>query len=399
MASDTAAARVLCALRARDRLAEAMVSAGGSLEGEALSRIIALDERLKSCAVVLEGAVGSEVLAGWRETLRPPPEAWWWSLDERAAVSVWERGLGWQLGGGFLVLVSICLSADISQRFLRGGPDFESVFTTLSQALLALLVGSTFTGVENTWLDRVFSRRAVRLGRRPLWKLGLALAVFGLVLALKLSLPAIAGRYDRRGAELFEQERNYPAALQQFQRALALHPSFAEAHFHLAVAFEELHDDEQAIDAYEAAIREYTSEGASDKLPLLYNNLARLHLRRQAYGEALQLLEEAFQKHQQGVGDADFAYAIHKNRGWARLGLELYHHARVDLMRALELQPDATGAHCLLAQVYAKQENKDEAFSHWEACLVNHDPKGEPVEAVWIDTARERVAVELKGQP
>jgi tetratricopeptide (TPR) repeat protein len=397
---DTAPARVMRTLLARDRLAEAMSIPGASLPGDALVRIIALDERLKASAGELDSAVGSEVLTGWRETLRPPRDAWWWSLDERAAAHHMEGGLGARLLGGILVAVAVSFATDISQRFLSGGPDFLGVFSTLSQAVLALLAASAFTGFENKWVDRLLSRWAVRSTHLTLWKLGGALAFLALVLAFRLSLPAIAERYDQWGTERFEQQRDYPGALQYFRRAIALKPSFAQAHFHLAVVSEELHDDEQASREYEAAIRDYSSDGLLDRLPQLYNNLARLYVRKGDHEGALQLLEEAFQKHQQGVGDASFAYAIHKNRGWARLGLGLNHHATLDLKRALKLQPDATAAHCLLAQVYEKQDQQPEALGHWESCLANYDPKGEPVEAVWIDTARERVAVGLKkGQP
>lgn len=411
--SDTAPERVMRALRARDRVAAAMSSAGTSLPGETLKRLVTLDERLKSSAVGLADAVGNEVLAGWRETLRPSSDAWWWSLDERAMARLAQNGLGWQLLGGLLVTMSITLSVDISQRFLSGGLDLFGIFSALFQAVLALLAGSTFTGFEHKWLERFFSRRAARPDHQALWRLGLALAIFGVILSLKLSLPAIARLYEQRGqaladlpsvqdpkqAEQRDEKRNYRAAIEHFQRAIALEPSFVQAHFHLAVTYEEAHEYDKAISAYEQALREYESAGLSDKLPQLYNNLARLHVRGGNHERALQLLEEAFEKHKQGLGDTYFAYAIHKNRGWARLKLELYHHATLDLSKALALHPDATGAHCLLALVHENQEQKEQALGHWQSCLANHHPRGEPVEAEWIEKARERTVVKLKGQP
>jgi tetratricopeptide (TPR) repeat protein len=397
---DTAAARVLRALLARDRLAEAMSSAGASLPAESLTRLVALDERLKSSAGVLEGAVGSEVLAGWRETRRPPADAWWWLLDERVAAHLQEGGFGARLLGGLLVAVAVSLATDISQRFLSGGPDLLGVVSILSQATLALLAASAFTGFENAWVDGLLARLAVRPAQRSRWKLQVALAFFGLVLLFRLSLPLLAGLYDWWGQERFEQRHDYPGALDHFRRAIALDPSFAQAHFHLAEVSEELHDDEQALREYEVALREYASDGRSDALPTLYNNLARLHLRKGNHGAALELLEEAFQKHEQGVGDAGFAYAIHKNRGQARLGLGLYLHATDDLKRALELRPRASAAHCLLAQVYEKQEKRPEALAHWEPCLSHSKLQEEPVDAVWLDTARERMREgPKKGQP
>lgn len=395
---ESAPARVMRALLARSHLAESMSTAGASLGGATLTHVLELDERLKSSAAVLEELVGKAVLASWRETVRPPADAWWWSLDERAAAQRREHGVLWLLFGGMLVTVSLSLSAEISQRFLSGGPDFLGVFSTLLQALFTLAAGGTFTEHGSKWLERVLSRRAIRHGHRPVWRLGLGLALLGAVVALRLSLPAIAGLYDGWGQEFFDQRQDYPGAREHFQRAVALDPSSAQAHYHLAVTSEELLDPKQAIREYELA------RMLGSTWPQVYNNLARLYLRGGQYEKALRLLEQA--ERQQGGRDAHFAYALPKNRGWARLGLGLYLQARIDLERALSVQPEAIAAHCLLAQVLEKQDQKEEALGHWESCAVNYDrqrrqptpgpsisdpPPLEAVEAVWIETARERV--------
>lgn len=394
--SDTAPARVMRVLRARSRLEEVMSSAGAALDDETLTRIIALDERLRSSATRLDALIGRSVLAGWRETVHPPEEAWWWSLDARAAASEHQRGFGWLLLAGLVLTSALSLSAEIAQRFLSGEPDFVGVFSSLSQLLLALLSAGALTQRGGEWLDRHLAHPALRPGRGPLWKLGLAVAVLGVVLALKLSLPAIAGLYNQRGVELHEQGE-YHRAIQRFQRAIALDPSSAQAHYNLAVAYEFILDNEAAIAEYELARQQ-------GHFPQLYNNLARLYILHKKEPElALRLLNQAAELGMKDPEDPSYPYALQKNRGWALLGLGLYRQAGAELDEALKLKEYPSAAHCLLAQVREAQESearkaeatkkaeeaKKAAFDHWQQCVANHTPD-EPVEAVWLETAGDR---------
>lgn len=401
---ESAPARVMRALMARSHLAEAMSVSGASLGGDTMARVLALDERLKSSAAVIDDVVGRPVLASWRETVRPPEDAWWWSLDKRAAEHHQEHGFLWLMFGGMLLTVSVSLSVEICQRFLSGGPDFLGVFSTLIQALSTLVAGGAFTEYGSKRLERLLSRRAIHHGHRPMWRLGLGLALFGAIVVLRLSLPAIARVYDDWGRERFNQRQDYPGALRHFRRAVSLDPSLAEAHYNLAVTAEQLLDYEQAIREYELA------RMLGSTRPQAYNNLARLYLRGGKYEEALRLLEQAV--NQRGPRDANFAYAHPKNRGWALLGLELYRQARIELERALMVKPEGVAAYCLLAQVLEKQNQLEEAFGHWASCADNYDrqhhqaraslsspdqPSLEAVEAVevveaaWIEKARARV--------
>lgn len=407
---ESAPARVMRALLARSHLAEAMSAAGASLGRDTLERVLALDERLKSSATVLDDVVGKAVLASWRETVRPPEDAWWWSLDTRAAEHHQEHAVLWLLFGGMLVTVSVSLSTEICQRFLSGGPDFLGIFSTLTQALLTLIAGSAFTEYGSKRLERILSRRAIRHGHRPMWRLGLGLALFGAILALRLSLPAIARVYDDWGRERFNQRQDYPGALRHFRRAVSLDPSFEQAHYHLAVTSEQMLDHEQAIREYELA------RMLGSTRPQVSNNLARLYLRGEKYEDALRLLEQADQ--QKGSRDANFAYAHPKNRGWALLGLKLHQQARVELEKALMNKPKAVAAHCLLAQVLELRNQLEEALGHWGSCADNYDQQHsqslsspdqpsleavedieavEVVEAAWIETARARVNQAAEG--
>jgi hypothetical protein len=74
--TDTSAAQVMSTLLARDRLARALAQSQPTA-GD-LSRVAALDQRLRDSAGQIESIAGRDTLAAWRDALQPPTAAWWW---------------------------------------------------------------------------------------------------------------------------------------------------------------------------------------------------------------------------------------------------------------------------------------------------------------------------------
>lgn len=67
--------------------------------------------------------------------------------------------LAWDLVAGAYITLSLSVGTEISLRFLGGGTDWIGAFSTMAQALLAVLAGSTFTDTGRAWLDRRLERR------------------------------------------------------------------------------------------------------------------------------------------------------------------------------------------------------------------------------------------------
>jgi len=368
-------------LLARDDVARTL-AANPAPTAETLTALAGLDGRLRATAPQIDRAVGSRTLASWRQTVSPRPGAWWWSLDQIARDAEPRPSALWAILAGLFLTIAISLTADISRRFLTGGPDFVGVFSTISQAALALLAGTAFIQIGHGWIEQTLSGAGVDRSKHHLWKAGLALVVMMLILALRLSLPGIARLYNDRGVRM-QASGKTTSAIESYQRAVNLSSDSAQAHYNLATAYEDILDFDAALTEYQTAIR------ADPALYAAQVNLARLYnLRKLDYASALRLLNTALALKPTAV---DTQYSLYKNRGWAHFGLKLYGLAEEDLRKALALRPDGAAAHCLLAQVLEAKSQSEAALTSWDRCLA-FDASGEGVEANWHAMAQERLA-------
>jgi len=368
-------------LLARDDVARALTSAPAPT-AEALTTLAELDGRLRADAPQIDRAVGSRTLVNWRQTVSPTPGAWWWSLDQVARDAEPRPSALWVILAGLFLTIAISLTADISRRFLTGGPDFVGVFSTISQAALALLAGTAFIQIGHGWIEQTLSGVGIDRSKHHLWKAGLALVVMMLILALRLSLPGIARLYNDRGVQM-QASGKTTSAIESYQRAINLNADSAQAHYNLATAYEDILDFDAALTEYQTAIR------ADPALYAAQVNLARLYnLRKLDYASALRLLNTALVLKPAAV---DTQYSLYKNRGWAHFGLKLYGLAGEDLGKALALRPDGAAAHCLLARVQEAKGQSEVALASWDHCLA-FDAAGEGVEADWHAMAQERLA-------
>ena len=374
-----AAAGTLRVLLARDAVAQATA---GTTTSEALTELAALDGQLQAAAPIIAAAVGGDTLARWRASAGPPSYAWWWALDEIAAANAPKPWLGWALLAGLFITLSVSFIAEISARFLAGQPDFFGVFSTLTQALLALLAGGALTRSGSRWIDGLLAARGIARPAHAYWKTALALLVLVVVLALRLSLPAFARTYSDRGVRQQAAGR-VTSAIYSYQRAISLAPDYALAHYNLGSAYEDILQYDKALVEYQTAIQN------DPQIYFAYNNLARLYmLQKRDYVSALRLLErgEDLQPTEPAV-----KYSLLKNRAWAYLALKLPGLAEADLRQALALRPEGAAAHCLLAQVLETRGKPADALPFWENCVAYYGPQ-ENVEPDWYATARERVS-------
>ena len=222
--------------------------------GEALTTLAELDGRLRAAAPQIERAVGSKTLASWRQTISPTPGAWWWSLDQVARDAEPRPSALWAILAGLFLTIAISLTADISRRFLTGGPDFVGVFSTISQAALALLAGTAVIQIGHGWIEQTLSGVGIDRSKHHLWKAGLALVVMMLILALRFSLPGIARLYNDRGVQM-QASGKTTSAIESYRRAINLNSDSPQAHYNLATAYEDILDFDAAMTEYQVAIQ------------------------------------------------------------------------------------------------------------------------------------------------
>jgi tetratricopeptide (TPR) repeat protein len=211
------------------------------------------------------------------------------------------------------------------------------------------------------------------------------LAITALVLALALvrSLPSVARAFNNRGFQL-QQRGQIKAAIEEYQRAIRLNPGYAEAHYNLADAYEEIPNYDKALEEYQRAI------DADLTFYPAYNNLSRLYiLRRRDYGAALRLLDRAINLKPQ---EPSVQYSLHKNYGWANFELHHLEQAERDLRLAIGMNSERGAAHCVLAKVLDAQERAAVALTEWESCAAYSGQ--EEMEPEWRNEAQERLRKE-----
>jgi tetratricopeptide (TPR) repeat protein len=179
----------------------------------------------------------------------------------------------------------------------------------------------------------------------------------------------------------FQQLGQLQTAMHDYERALSLNPGYAEAHYNLADAYEEIPD-------YDRALREYKKAIDTDvTFYPAYNNLARLYILRLGdYGAALRLIDRAMSLKPK---EPSVQYSLYKNYGWATFELHQLRQAEQNLKSAVALDPGQGAAHCLLAKVLDAQARSTDAVPEWESCAA--DSTQAEVESEWRNEAQERL--------
>lgn len=290
-----------------------------------------------------------------------------------------------------LLFASLAFSQflDVLRRFLSNENGWPAIAASIAQLVLVLFatIAAVFTVLSLMRPASAAVRKISYLGRAgkggKTWK---ALVVTFIALALTsglwLSLPAMARYYNQRGVSFqFSEPPDLTRAREAYQQAVRLNPSYAPAHYNLALVQEDLHPD-QAIDDYLLAIK-YDSH-----IYPAYNNLARLYLLRghdHDDEKALNILSQAVELSPQ---DENVQYSLNKNLGWANYLLKHYALAEIYLLRAISLRDgQGAAAHCLMAYVLKEQGKAgmdDECFY----CVILA-PGEKDVEAKWVSDAQD----------
>jgi len=211
----------------------------------------------------------------------------------------------------------------------------------------------------------------------------LILAVLGLIAvatALVTGRAPLARYYNNRGVQL-QQNGHLKEAIESYQRAVSLNSNYAEAHYNLGDAYEDLPAFDKAAQEYQLAIE------ADPAFYEPYNNLARLYIkRRKDYAAALELLDRAwsFTPKEHSV-----QYTLYKNYAWASFELHQFGQAKQNLNSAIALDDARGAAHCLLAKLLDAQGATDLSTTQWELCEAYSDQT--EVEAEWRNEAQEHL--------
>ncbi len=146
--------------------------------------------------------------------------------------------------------------------------------------------------------------------------------------------------------------QKFPAAVESFEKALALAPRSVKIEDNLALVYEDLNREEDAVAAYRTALDWQRGSEHPSEQPML--NLAIILIRKGGLEEAERLLLQA-------VAIAPKDAKIREQLGHLYLQREQYIKAQPEFEQAVILEPDNASFHFLLGRVYQREGMKDKA--------------------------------------
>lgn len=384
---------VLDLLIARDHVAH-IVEEVPMLATTDVIQLATLDCEVKKAAAQITSLVGQHSFMNWREAIQPREEAWWWSLDQRAAneksLQPWVSITAWITIG-----LSITYIVEIARRFIGLGTD---AISTVLQGGLGLLVTGTVIQAVRQWIEGTPVPNGKRTSsKEPTVRLTLAAGLIVVAVSLCSSVRPIATYYNASGLNK-EAQHQVSAAIHDYLRAIRLDPGFAEAHYNLANAYETTMNFDKAMEEYWLAIYGDPQKGTviQKDVKFAYLNLARLYIIfRKDFRTARQLLDEGFRVQVQLNPEdyKDVQYKLYRNRGWANLGLKLFQQAEEDLRNALRLRPHGPAARYLLARALEEQQQIPQAMEAYRRFLTDAYREEDALQPEWVSNAQERYQV------
>jgi tetratricopeptide (TPR) repeat protein len=277
---------VLDVLTARNAVQVALEDKSQPNPGRLIRAVKELDDRLKKQTSYINQVTK---LADWQAILNPPQKEWWWLLDPITPKHFRDRfDWLWRFFSLILLTASLSFVADISTRFLSGGPDLAGVFGVIVPTVLTLLASEgalTQTGREG--IEYVLTSLKID---KSWWDELICLAaglLLGSLILFWSSMPWIADRhYIDLGDKAYEAGQ-LTLAENNYNRAIKLNPENTEVYYKLGDVYQEWPDYNKAIENYKIAWKGNHIKAADE--------IASLYFKQQNYQQADNWLELALE--------------------------------------------------------------------------------------------------------
>lgn len=418
---------ILAVLTARDAVQHCLDQAN-ALPADGLMTLHQYDQRLKAHRQAIATA---PMLKDWRSLTHPPETAWWWHIEPPTRMPWLEKHCAWlhrfDALWTFLTLcfltMAVTLFLNTLSRFAEGGLDSFGTVVVVAQAILTVAGGTTaLTKQGRRWIEGWLARLQIPKSFWQEFGVVVALLVMALVFGIyQVGLPQTAQLLHKQGQAAHYQNDHLDSALQYYQKAIALDPNFAEAHYNLGVLYESLQRPEDAAEEYQIVIQSNLNDlGVLTKLRA-HNNLGRLYILKGQLREAWVPLDRglsfvrpqsAQMVEEEGVPWEQVLLEKHnllKNLGWLRVEQEHFFNADERLREAIDIAEDLAqrldadpalqelldrrdrpaAAYCLRAQALEGLGRDAEALAFWRSCS-RYGTIVDPDEAKWLAVARER---------
>jgi tetratricopeptide (TPR) repeat protein len=177
-------------------------------------------------------------------------------------------------------------------------------------------------------------------------------------------------------------QRELRRAVELYERAIELDPSYDKPHYQLLWTRASLRDPEVSVAFYERRLAAAPGE------PREYRFLAHAYLLAHAFVRALEVADAGLEL---VPADAQLITA----RGEARAGLGEPEGALADWRRALELDADDIGALFSSAFLLEREHRLEEAADAWQSIVTWNESRGYALQTVWPMQERARLRAAL----
>ena len=164
-----------------------------------------------------------------------------------------------------------------------------------------------------------------------------------------------ARTYYHKGNTYFEKKK-YEKAIENYNMAIILNPTFSEAYFSRGLAYYNLKN-------FDKSMSDYTKSGELDpNNPVIYNNRGDAHYRKQEFDTAIKDYDKA-------IGLNPRYLKAYYNRGLSYACKQNYETAIVDFTKVIELNEHFTEAYHIRGLAYDYMDRLDDAIKDYDKAL------------------------------
>ncbi|UKP01095.1 serine/threonine-protein kinase [Nostoc sp. UHCC 0870] len=179
-----------------------------------------------------------------------------------------------------------------------------------------------------------------------------------------------------------QQIRDDDCAIKNYQKTLNLQSNYWIAHYNLGNFYELQKKYELAEEEYKLAIKVSNNEAIN-----AVSNLARLNNIKGEYEEAVELSLQGLKE----TKNPEWQAGLYKNLGWARFKQKRYREAQEYLQKSVKLDSTRIDAYCLLGQTQEALNEMQEARLSWELCMLGVEGSGLPEVIKWRQQLLDRL--------
>ena len=348
------------------------------VDADTYQQLIQLDKLLsKSHNIINRNAY----LGDCRESIQPPEEYFWWYFNSRKRIR-WLDKFDWLFNLGTLVnlVLSAAFTAAIFSASVINGVGWGSALGVLAPGSgIVVIVGGMGTKSGRKQLYEILQNLGVpsQFHAEALF-LASGLLVTGAFIAYEYTLPHL---YAQKGESAY-QDGDLSVAEENLLQALELKPEDAKLKLALGKIYESVGELSDAAEQYLPGTIEGEPEALNNYGRVMISLILDPQTEKTNPIKAEAFLRLGLQRAIAQDSEPNLRYQLRKNLGWSLIEqgktaeAEYHFKTAINIDESFPETPPGTGmAYCMLAFVYASQEQPDLSFDQLDLCLKKAKPE------------------------